>query len=69
MLEKKKLSGCGKCKIARYCNKECQIQHWQQNHKHRCKEWLLAKGIEASMKERKEHALPKRSKIIKQFMG
>jgi hypothetical protein len=33
--EQKVVSGsgctCGNCRVARYCSKECQVQHWQQH--------------------------------------
>ena len=28
---------CGKCRVARYCNRECQKNHWPA-HKHVCKD-------------------------------
>lgn len=28
---------CSNCKIARYCSKECQIQHWRDKHNAECR--------------------------------
>ena len=28
---------CGKCFVARYCSRECQVAHWK-SHKRQCKE-------------------------------
>lgn len=27
---------CGKCKVAKYCSRECQSIDWRQSHKHAC---------------------------------
>jgi hypothetical protein len=27
---------CSRCRIARYCSRECQVQHWKQQHKPVC---------------------------------
>ncbi|KAL7545358.1 hypothetical protein ACHAWF_008706 [Thalassiosira exigua] len=32
----KKLLRCARCRIALYCNKECQIDHWKRGHKLKC---------------------------------
>jgi hypothetical protein len=39
--EKPKSSACQRCKCRYYCSKECQVQDWQEFHKHECK--VLAK--------------------------
>jgi len=31
-----KLKKCGKCKMVRYCSKECQTKHWHSTHKNTC---------------------------------
>ena len=28
---------CGACKASFYCNRECQLKHWREGHKHECK--------------------------------
>ncbi|KAL2036883.1 hypothetical protein N7G274_010426 [Stereocaulon virgatum] len=33
----KKLRACQRCKIVRYCSKECQAQSWSHSHKYECK--------------------------------
>jgi hypothetical protein len=33
-----KLNYCSKCKIMRYCSKECQVSDWKNGHKALCKE-------------------------------
>ena len=33
---KENLQICGKCKIARYCNRGCQREHWKNAHKNEC---------------------------------
>jgi len=27
---------CGNCQLARYCSRECQVKHWQNDHKKMC---------------------------------
>ena len=27
---------CGKCQVAKYCSRECQVQDWKQQHKRAC---------------------------------
>ena len=27
---------CSRCKVARYCSRECQITDWRASHKHSC---------------------------------
>ena len=34
---KKPLKACGKCRQFSYCNKECQVSHWNEGHKKLCK--------------------------------
>lgn len=44
-----KLLVCAKCKLFRYCSRECQVAHWK-DHKGRCKEYASAaktKNLEA----------------------
>ena len=31
------LKKCGSCKVARYCNKDCQTKHWKEKHRIVCK--------------------------------
>ena len=32
-----KLTGCGRCKVAKYCHKDCQKEHWKLGgHKLEC---------------------------------
>lgn len=33
------LQKCGQCRVARYCSKKCQREHWHQNHKTECDNW------------------------------
>lgn len=33
----KKFSRCGRCQVARYCSRDCQIQHFKVAHKKECK--------------------------------
>ena len=30
------LNRCAKCKLYRYCGKECQVKHWKAGHKKDC---------------------------------
>mmetsp|Transcript_2650 Transcript_2650/g.5659 ORF Transcript_2650/g.5659 Transcript_2650/m.5659 type:complete len:103 (+) Transcript_2650:1020-1328(+) len=30
------LSKCKKCKVMRYCSKDCQVAHWRAGHKQEC---------------------------------
>lgn len=32
-----KLMMCGKCKIVRYCSRDCQVSHFKKGHKNDCK--------------------------------
>ena len=41
-----KLLRCGNCKIACYCNKECQINAWKGGHKTKCKEMFSDGPVE-----------------------
>ncbi|XP_078603313.1 uncharacterized protein LOC144877285 [Branchiostoma floridae x Branchiostoma japonicum] len=34
--KRKTLKLCGRCKLTRYCSRECQIQHWSVGHKKCC---------------------------------
>ncbi|XP_035664673.1 serine/threonine-protein phosphatase 6 regulatory ankyrin repeat subunit A-like isoform X4 [Branchiostoma floridae] len=34
--ERKTLKLCGRCKLTRYCSRDCQIQHWSVGHKKCC---------------------------------
>jgi len=38
---------CGKCRVARYCSKECQAQHWKL-HKPACKALAAAQQAQGS---------------------
>lgn len=42
-----KLSVCSKCKIAKYCNKECQVEHWKIDHKLKCNVYNYVRRIES----------------------
>eukprot|EP00058_Branchiostoma_floridae_P002845 XP_002588333.1 hypothetical protein BRAFLDRAFT_81472 [Branchiostoma floridae] len=33
---RKTLKLCGRCKLTRYCSRDCQIQHWSVGHKKCC---------------------------------
>ena len=35
--EETKMKRCARCKLASYCGKECQIEHWKASHKYSCK--------------------------------
>ena len=35
---------CSRCKIAFYCSRECQLEHWQNVHKKQCK-YLAGKKV------------------------
>jgi hypothetical protein len=35
--EEHKMKTCGRCGVAKYCQKECQVEHWKASHKHSCK--------------------------------
>ena len=30
------LKACGRCKMARYCERDCQVAHWKAGHKKDC---------------------------------
>ena len=32
----RELKACGRCKLTRYCSKECQVAHWKTGHKRFC---------------------------------
>jgi len=36
-VNKPKLQRCGRCKLAMYCNRDCQLKHWRA-HKNNCRE-------------------------------
>jgi hypothetical protein len=36
--DKESLMKCSRCKVVRYCSRECQQKHWVQGHKQQCKE-------------------------------
>ena len=42
---KKELKTCSKCKTAKYCSRECQVQDWEMKHKTQCKEIRRLKEI------------------------
>nr|GAT48226.1 predicted protein [Mycena chlorophos] len=44
------LDACGKCRLVRYCSRECQVKHWPE-HKFECKsfEQLLEGGADPEM--------------------
>ena len=42
------LSSCGRCKLVKYCGKECQTQHWKSDHKQQC----------VKLEDRRPHPLP-----------
>ena len=37
-----KLSRCGKCSLATYCSRECQLLHWKAGHKTECKKGVAS---------------------------
>ena len=39
------LLGCGKCKLAFYCSKECQASHWRDVHRGLCGDMTLLKRL------------------------
>ena len=41
----KELKTCSKCKTAKYCSRECQVQDWETKHKIQCKEIRRLKEI------------------------
>jgi hypothetical protein len=36
-LPKGEANSCARCRIVRYCSKQCQISHWKARHKNQCK--------------------------------
>jgi len=32
----KRLKYCGRCRLMRYCNRKCQINHWKHSHRNEC---------------------------------
>lgn len=43
---------CGQCKVARYCSKACQVQHFKQGHKAVCKRIAAANaGVDAAAQQ------------------
>jgi len=48
-----RLDRCSKCRVARYCGRDCQKEHWKSEHKHHCKR-LLQLRLEASRKAGEE---------------
>ena len=43
-MEAKSLQKCSRCRVARYCGKECQVADWPQ-HKAHCKEQEIRNGV------------------------
>jgi hypothetical protein len=39
---------CSRCRIARYCSRECQVQHWKQQHKLVCQALAAAAAAAAA---------------------
>ena len=50
-----RLDRCSKCRVARYCGRVCQTEHWKIEHKHHCKR-LLQLRLEANRKAEEEEA-------------
>ena len=40
------LKNCGRCKVVKYCSKECQEEHWALVHKKQCNKLRLSKEAE-----------------------
>ncbi|KAL1674369.1 hypothetical protein EV122DRAFT_282100 [Schizophyllum commune] len=50
-----RLSRCSKCKVARYCNTECQKEDWEM-HKQSCKLWRTRPAEAARLMENRRRA-------------
>ena len=36
-----KFNSCGKCRVVRYCSRDCQVKDWKAGHKRKCKVRIL----------------------------
>jgi hypothetical protein len=42
---------CAQCRVAKYCNRQCQVQHWKQGgHKQECAQLAAARAAGSSQK-------------------
>ena len=46
------LRNCGRCKLLKYCSKECQEEHWELVHKKHCRKLMLAKEEAEQLEKR-----------------
>ena len=51
---KEPLKRCAKCKVVYYCDKDCQMEHWEKVHKDRCKYLRREKGLRAGVHRHQE---------------
>jgi len=51
---KEPLQRCSKCKVAHYCDKDCQTEHWEKVHKDRCKYLRREKELKAGVHRHQE---------------
>jgi len=51
---KEPLKRCGKCKVVYYCDKDCQMEHWEKVHKDKCKYLRREKGLRAGVHRHQE---------------
>ena len=57
----KNLNKCSKCKLVRYCSKECQRLDWKRNHKEDCSILLATrKSMKNAGSQEDENALPEK---------
>ena len=50
---------CARCRAARYCSRECQLQHWRDGgHQHECRELLASAASAAAASAAPQRSVP-----------
>jgi len=59
------LKMCGRCKVAAYCSRDCQVAHWKQGHKGECAK-LVQKQKKATTIDVKHAKTPNQTAQLKE---